>query len=79
MTALEKMRQICPDFNVKSVGKVVAEWDEEDQVYLIMFPDGKIESARNRAWAQRKISVWSKERVKGSKGTMGVTFVEWRT
>ena len=68
-------RSLGRPVNVRSQGKAICE-EQKHGEYLVMFPNGFVEHAMNRAQAEQKVKSWFHDNGKG--GDVGVGLIEWR-
>lgn len=61
---------------IEQQGKVIAEWDDIDSHWLVMFPDGTILSASTKRTTDRLARKWFRDHK--TDGTIGVGEVEYR-
>ena len=67
-------RSLGRPVNVRSQGKAICE-EQKHGEYLVMFPDGFVEHAMNRAQAEQKVKRWFHD---SRSGDVGVGQIEWR-
>jgi hypothetical protein len=62
---------------VQDQGKVIAEWDAEGERWLVMYPDGRIESYKDKRTVERRAKryFW----IHNDPTKIGVGKIEWRT
>jgi hypothetical protein len=61
---------------VQQQGTIVAEWDDDGDQWLVMYPDGSIESARTRATVERRAKSYF--HIHNDPTKIGVGMIEWR-
>lgn len=65
------------EVGVSSQGRTIIEQD--GAAFLVMHPDGTVQSAATKAGAQRKAETWLRAALKKSGAKAGVGEVEFRT
>lgn len=74
LTAMETtMAKTIP---IQQQGKIIAEWDQTDQHWLVLFPDGTVLSAKDQNRAEKLARKWFRDHLRDE--AIGIGTVEYR-